>query len=289
MKFSDRLGITSSTKKIQIDFIDEELMNGLWNALKINVFEPLENINFGTHSPNEFGTFCEALWHHFYKLPIDTIPSDDYYSTKYIRKWFFETAEWFEIYNLLEFITELNTNTLHFDKNQFINFCNVVLEREFAGYRFINGKIAPITNTYEIEEIENAITHSESFTSLNGVNIHLKSALSKISDRVNPDYRNSIKESISAVESVSKAISKNNKDSLGAALDKIKGKINLHASQEKGFKLLYAYTSDSSGIRHALMDNTVCEFEDAKYMLISSSAFINYLITKADRAGITID
>jgi hypothetical protein len=289
MKFSDRLGITSSTKKIQIDYIDDDLMNGLWNALKINVFEPLENMNFGTYGSSEFRTLCEALWHHFFKLPIDTIPHDNYDSNKYIRKWFFETAEWFEVYNLLEFITKLNTNTLHFDKTLFITFCNTVLEREFSGYRFINGNIAPITNTYEIAEIENAITHSESFTSLNGVNIHLKSALSKISDRVNPDYRNSIKESISAVESVSKAISKNNKDSLGAALDKIKGKINLHASQEKGFKLLYAYTSDSSGIRHALMDNTVCEFEDAKYMLISSSAFINYLITKADRAGITID
>lgn len=274
---------------MQIDSIDDDLINGLWNAIKIHVLDPLDRTNFGTYGPNEFKNFCEALWHHFYKLPVDTVPYHNSDGIKHIRNWFFNEAAWYEVYNFIEFITKLNTNTLHFDKTQFINFCDAVLEREFAGYRFINGSIAPITNKYEISELETALDHSAQFSSLKGANIHLKSALSKLADKTNPDYRNSIKESVSAIESVAKVISQNNGDSLGGALDKIKGKINLHAALEKGFKQLYGYTSDASGIRHALMDNSKCEFEDAKYMLISSSAFINYLIVKADKAGVKLD
>lgn len=288
-KFSDRLGITTSVKEMQIDSIDDELMNGLWNAIKIHVLDPLDRANFGTYGPDEFKLFCEALWHNFYKLPVDTVPYHNSDGIKHIRNWFYNQADWYEIYNFIEFITKLNTNTLHFDKARFISFCESVLVREFSGYRFVNGSLAPITNQYEIGEVETALDHSSQFTSLKGVNIHLKSALSKLSDKTNPDYRNSIKESISAIESIAKVISQKSSDSLAGALDKIKGKINLHAALEKGFKQIYGYTSDASGIRHALMDNTTCEFEDAKYMLISCSAFINYLIVKADRAGIKLD
>ena len=287
-KFSDRIGITNSTKEMQIDSMDDELMNGLWNSIKLHVIDPLVNANFGNYGRDEFETFCQFIWHNFYKLPVDTVPYHTHERIKHIRDWFFHESAWFEIYNFIELITKLNTNTLHFDKTKFISFCETVLEREFAGFRFINGEIAPITNKYEINEVETALNQSDQFTSLRGVNIHLKSALSKLSDKSNPDYRNSIKESISAIESIAKVISQKNSDSLSGALDKIKGKINLHSALEKGFKQIYGYTSDASGIRHALMDNTKCEFEDAKYMLISCSAFINYLITKTDKAGIKL-
>ena len=116
----------------------------------------------------------------------------------------------------------------------------------------------------------------------------LKSALAKLSDRLNPDYRNSIKESISALESLTKIISKNSKDSLGASLDKIKGKLKIHSALERGFKQIYGYTSDTDGIRHALTEETNCDFEEAKFMIVSCSAFINYLVIKANKAGITI-
>jgi hypothetical protein len=48
---------------------------------------------------------------------------------------------------------------------------------------------------------------------------------------------------------------------------------------------MYGYTSDAEGIRHALMDEPTLESEDAKFMLVSCSAFVNYLRSKAARAG----
>lgn len=287
MKFSQRIGNTSSIKQLQIDSVDDDLKNGLWNGLKIYVLDKLSKYSQYSGA-TQFDVFCSIMWHNFYKLPIDTIPEYHSTSEKYIRNSFFK-GPWYNVYDHLEFIANINSNSVPIDSYKFKEFCNGIFEREFSGYRFIDDKISPITNENEIEEIENAINQSGHFTSLKGANIHLKSALEKLSDKKTPDYRNSIKESISAIESVSKAISGNAKDSLGAALDKIKGKIKLHSALEKGFKQLYGYTSDSDGIRHALMEDHNCDFEDAKYMLVSSSAFINYLIIKAEKAGLKLE
>jgi hypothetical protein len=118
------------------------------------------------------------------------------------------------------------------------------------------------------------------------VNAHLKKALDLLSDRKKPDYRNSIKESISAVEAICNLITSNTKATLGQALKEIEEKAKLHSALKKAFNSLYGYTSDAEGIRHALLDESSLDFEDAKFMLVSCSGFINYLKVKASKTGI---
>ncbi len=44
---------------------------------------------------------------------------------------------------------------------------------------------------------------------------------------------------------------------------------------------MYNWTSQDGGIRHANSDEEITiSFEDAKYMLVICSAFVNYLIAK---------
>ncbi len=286
MKFSQRMGITPLTKLIQSEDIDMELRNSLWSTFKMYFLDKL-NKRRSYSGECEFDFFLTVLWFTFYKLPIDKIPQDQSASEYIIRDTFYKYS-WHQVYDFLEFIACLDTSILKFDHDNFVGWCNTMLERENSAFRFIDDKIAPITNPTEIKEIEEAIELSGQFTTLKGANTHLKNSLDKLSDKKNPDYRNSIKESISAVESVAKAISKGKADTLGAALDKIKGKTKIHPALEKGFKQLYGYTSDSDGIRHALMDKSTCEFEDAKFMLVSCSAFINYLIAKATKFNIEL-
>lgn len=95
------------------------------------------------------------------------------------------------------------------------------------------------------------------------------------------DYRNSIKESITAVEAISRSITG----------EKV---LNFKKMEERGliipsvlrqaFEKLYGYTNDEkTGIRHALMDDEgsyVPQAEEALFMLVSCSAFINYLNKK---------
>jgi hypothetical protein len=76
-----------------------------------------------------------------------------------------------------------------------------VLESELSGWRFVGDQITKITSKAEIEEIEAAL--SSPFTP---VNTHVDNALKKMSDKKSPDYRNSIKESISAVEALCRII-----------------------------------------------------------------------------------
>jgi hypothetical protein len=289
MKFSQRQGITPTSKPIQVDSVDDDLRNGLWNGIKTYVIDAQSKSGrYGyADGDTQFDGLCSIVWHHYFKLTIDSIPDSHYKCESYIKQRFYK-GQWFEVYDFLEFLVDIESDYLNLNHDKFKEFCNGIFERDFAGYRFIDGKISPIINEHEIKELEESIGVTQRFTSLKGANIHLTNALSKISDRKNPDYRNSIKESISAIESVAKIISNNSKDSLGGALDKIKGKIKLHAALERGFKQLYGYTSDSDGIRHALTEEPNCDFEDAKYMLVSCSAFINYLVVKADKAGIKL-
>jgi len=280
MKFSERIGIIRAKDSIQLDYIDDDLKNGLWNAFQIYYLDRLENQYL---SNTHYHSFFKNLWHIFFKLPLDTLDNWRDSTKSQLREWFFNW-EWFQIYDFIEFISKTESPT---NNEKFRLFCNNVLEKEISGYRFINGLIAPITSESEINEIDTAIENAGN-KNLKGVKTHLESALRKLSDRDTPDYRNSIKESISAIESIAKVISNNEKDSLGGALNKIKGKINLHPSLERGFKQIYGYTSDADGIRHALTEESTCDFEDAKYMLVSSSAFVNYLIIKANKAGINI-
>jgi hypothetical protein len=154
-----------------------------------------------------------------------------------------------------------------------------------AGYRLVSGRIVEITSEEEIKAIEQALALPDS---LKPVREHLSQSLTLLSNRQKPDYRNSIKESISAVESLAKIISKQNGATLGPALDAVEKKTKLHAVLKQAFQKLYGYTSDAQGIRHALMDEPTLDAEDAKFMLVSCSAFVNYLVVKAQKAGIML-
>ena len=55
-------------------------------------------------------------------------------------------------------------------------------------------------------------------------------------------------------------------------------KDKIHPAMKGAFEKLYGYTSDANGIRHANgLGEGDSTFEEAKYMLISCSAFVNYL------------
>jgi hypothetical protein len=99
-----------------------------------------------------------------------------------------------------------------------------------------------------------------------------------LSDRQGADFRNSIKESISAVEAASRLGTGQTKASLGDALKHVP---NLHPALKNGFSAIYGYTSDQSGIRHSLLDEPDIDYADAKFMLVACAAFTSFLHTKA--------
>lgn len=108
----------------------------------------------------------------------------------------------------------------------------------------------------------------------------MQEALKKLSPTT-IDYRNSIKESISAVECICREIT--GESTLDKSLKKIESKgVTFNSQMKKGLENLYYYTNDAdTGIRHALMDDKNAPTADeAIFMLVSCSAFVNYLIKK---------
>lgn len=202
----------------------------------------------------------------------------------YIKSYYFD-CNWFEVYDFIEFLANntlsgYNYKTSGKTKNdRFVDACNEVLTREISAYRFVNKKITKITSKQEISEIVQCLKKTSKFST---VNQHFSQAFNLLTDRKNPDYRNSIKESISAIESLAKIIAKDKNGTLGQVLKKLKDEINLHPALESGFSSIYGYTSSADGIRHALMEEENLDFDDAKFFLVSCSAFINYLIAKTE-------
>lgn len=279
MSFSERHGLKPVREIIQLDSIDEPLKNSLWSLLKIHVWDDVRQSTgmYGgcyLSGNKEHKALCDRLWLNYFKKPLDHLDNDWDKVLSELRSYFFKCS-WNEVYDFIEFVAN-NYRKYQFQE-AFINHCNAILEKEMSAFRFVDGLITKITNQQEVEEIENALE-----TSTGPVNSHLRRSLELLSNREKPDYRNSIKESISAVESyVAIAVGKE-KGTLGSLLKKLEDEVGLHPALKTAFSNLYGYTSDKGGIRHAMTEMENTDFSDAKFMLVVCSAFINFVEGKAD-------
>jgi hypothetical protein len=287
MRFSERYGHKPVRELIQLDSIDEELKNGIWSLLKIYYWDKAEYSSDGfsggyrltSGRNNELNTLCQRLWFNFFKIPLDRLSGDWSEVLEKLRKHFF-TAKWFEVYDFIEFVANNFPKDYHETNSKFMTACNSVLEKEMSAYRFVDGLITRIAHEEEIKAIEKAIDQGEQLVSK-----HIRRSLELMSDRSNPDYRNSIKESISAVERLAAHVTKEEKGTLGQLIKQLETHFDLHPALKSAFSSMYGYTSDEGGIRHALSDKKETDFEDAKFMLVVCSAFINYVEGKLKDHG----
>lgn len=191
-------------------------------------------------------------------------------------------GDWHEIYDFIEFCLEnfmtcrlVDPSTEHLTCDEFSKACNYWLEREMSAWRIVGKRVTRITSPEEIEAVEAAIILTDKYEP---VSTHIATAQKHLCDRKTPDYRNSIKEAISAVESMCCILTNDPKATLGNALKRIEqGGIKLHPSLKKAFDKLYGYTCDEGGIRHSFLDQSEIDFAGAKFMLVSCSAFVNLL------------
>lgn len=286
MRFSQRIGVTPVKVDLQIESMDNDLRTGLWNVFKILYIDSSPPSYNDQLNQSELHRLFSLLWLDHFKLPLDSLPIWYREASKHVREGFLKNWSWYEVYDFLEFVVKKDKTLSR--SESLTNACNRMLERELSAYRFVNQELVQITDKVEIKEVEEAINTAHP-KGLQGVNVHLSTALQMLADKRNPDYRNSIKESISAVESIAQVMSGDPKATLGNALKLIEEKIGIHKALKSGLSSIYGYTSDAEGIRHAMLEEREIHFEDAKYMLVSCSAFINYLIVKSDRAGIPLN
>lgn len=277
MSFAERNGFIAE-KAIQINSIDDSLRSRLHNLITL-IFNSLSNKE-------------KMLIHILDKLGYDIAMNTGQQNLSMFHDLFKEHTHkkpWYLPYEIVELVLEYIQNAdLFFEYNpkKYSIYCkaiNQILEEEKSGYRIIEGKLVNIVSEEEIESINTSTN-----TTFESVNKHIKKALAFYADRKNPDYENSVKESISAVEAMCCIItgSKGSQATLGNTIKKLTDHgISIHSAMQSAFSSLYGYTSDSSGIRHGGINFTSVSQEDAKYMLVSCSAFVNYLIEKYAQIG----
>jgi AbiJ N-terminal domain 4 len=274
--FSQRHGYTSLEKAFQRESIDITLRTKLWNILKLTVWDRYER--YQRHhgdTTEQIDHLVRRLWLHYFNYDLDRKP--EFYDTTWAKgsrtsiKEYFFSCEWYQVYDLIEIISKDITNLISDATREWIN---ETLEEQNSAYRFVGTEIAEITDKNEIHGIETALATADSL-----VRTHLDTALRMLSDKESPDFRNSVKESISAVEAACRLISGSNSDTLANALKRVQ---NLHPAMSRAFTQLYGYTSDASGIRHSLTDEATITYADAKFMLVACSAFVSYLKVTAN-------
>ena len=266
--FSERNGYVQPKNIVYKEMISTDLANSLCTCYDI-----LQNNNYENYKQLEQYLWTEFLHErlsnfHYGYMQVQIVATNILLSDKH---------PWYKKFDLIEkslIYLRNNYNFLERDVDSFVQNINHYFEELNYGYRIVDDIILPISSEEEKEIIDNAINSSK-----NNIKAHLHTALILYSKRPDADYRNSIKESISAVEAFCRE--QTDESTLGGALNKLKDKgIVIPEMMKTAFNKLYAYTCQpTSGIRHALMDEEgtyIPQQEEAMFMLVSCSAFINY-------------
>lgn len=264
--FSERMGFVKPPEFMQLDGISVELHNLLWNfccqSFKVFCDEDEFEIDFSNvqrikiiqREINDLlkkkdGTFCVSN-------------NLGFSSSLALRS--FDRLAWYEIYSVCEYLCQNLDEEACGDLNR-------ILVRENSGFRLNDGcQLVPITNQQELDEVSEA-QHS----SVDMVALHMNKAVACFADREKPDYDNSIKEAVSALEALAQKIT-GEKGTLGALIKKL----DLHPCLIQSVDKLYGYTSDG-GIRHAKKDgDPEADFDTAKFVIVTASALINFITAK---------
>jgi len=267
-KFSERQGIEIVSKALQTDGMTDELRNSLWNVLYLSIWDHARFKNPGIYKDIDYLVYIKLFFINFLKHPVDRAPDRLQNVQLFIRNQYFGFA-WNRVYDFIEFTIQLYpsiSKNLHQDLNG-------VLRHELSGYHLISGQFVPVTDPNEVTAMQEVLDDSR----FSGVQTHFRTAISHLSNKENPDYRNCIKESISAVESMARVITENKKAVLSDALKLLEKEKKLHPALKEGFIKLYGYASDEGGIRHAMLDEPNISQADAKFFLLSCTSFVNYL------------
>ena len=279
--FSERYNYTKPSDVIIREQITPEIQNAICSC-----YDRLQELfnNSRTYNEDPYFDMEKYLWTYFLNQREGNFQDGRMYhivATGFLEN---ERNSWYRKLDLVEFtikyLYDLGQKNYRFSSvsNSFISQLNYEFERLNFAYRVVNTEIIEITSKEELVAVESSMHDSP-----NNIRIHLNNALERYAQRPIGDYRNSIKESISAVEAYCREIT--GESSLGKALNKLKNKgLVIPSVLKDAFEKLYAYTNQpETGIRHALMDKDgsyTPDSEEALFMLVSCSSFINYLNKK---------
>jgi hypothetical protein len=274
MSFAVRMGFEVQNP-LGLEEMSEKLSTSLWNILfsyffgydhMIRTGRLKEQISYQELSSKIFS----ILWTECMHRKVNKIAGPATYKLLELEE-YWESCQPYQKYGIIEFLASLEYPS----KKNYIEECNDCLKKMGSPYQFADVLLVQITNELELTEVGQALHHPKA-----PVQEHMKQAVQLFSDRENPDYRNAVKEAILAVGTICR--DQTNEKDLRKALDKMINKgVVINNQLKEAFQKLYDYTNGPDGIRHELLENAqTVGFEEAKFMIVACSAFVNYITAK---------
>jgi hypothetical protein len=273
LPFSQRNNHVPVRTMTQLTDFDTPTRNAMWSVLAVARSHAEDQYD----ASEKLAYFTQMLWMRHLELPIDEAP---YYAVGFAQmKKIFLEGSYIQVFDLVEFL--LLAAPRSFGIEDLSDLWNQAFEKYKVGYRIIDGLVVQIDTDVEVQAVETALEDAQPYE---GARYHLAQALKLLADRENPDYPNSVKESLSAVESLGEAIT--GRDTLGKAVKEFeKNGVKVHPAQIRAWDNMYGWASNEGGIRHSTQTIPDVTPELAKYTLITTSAFVSWLIDAARKAG----
>ncbi len=262
--FSERMGFVKPPEFMQLDEMTTELSNllqnfcmRLLNSGRCHDISSMEDQLNDLLKKRKRSFQCWVLDIMGYSACFD----EDVFGQSYGRLGFHEK------YSLLELIVP------EVGGSAGVGELNSILERENSAYRMNEEfNLVPISNEEEISSV--SISQK---SQIGTVGDHMNQAVTLFADRQNPDYTNSIKEAVSALEALAQDITGNPRGTLGQLIKEM----DIHPSLKEAVSKLYGYASDG-GIRHAKKDGDPdADFDTAKFVIVTASALVNFISAKS--------
>ncbi len=250
----------------QLESLDNETRLAIWNRL----FVAFEAMQKRRDTADHLQESLKRVW----RLPLQRSVEDYRYTTcRRACETVVMDAPWHEVLTLLEILVEsveLEAPELGLAFGAVLN--EDVLSKHLVGYRFIGAVLTPITSDVETDVVNEALGNG---TLNDTARSHLQNSVKLLSDRDNPNYRKAMAEAIDAVESAVHALT--GETVLSKGLKRInRGEEGLHPALASAWEKMYSWASDE-GVRHADFGTAPKDQALATYVVVTSSAFLNYL------------
>ena len=278
LNFSQRSGLSPLPTQLKLGQLSKEVRSLIWNEIHSTVISSRRNVDYAT---SLLGRDWEQILRSFFvrelHKPVHQFSNILDIHIQELSDLIF-TGQFNVVFDFVEFVLQhpLCPPSLPSGINQ-------ALSDGRAAYRVVNtNTIMPIGTEAEAEAIQKAIWDAKS-AKLDGVVSHLISSATSLR---HGKWADSVRESISAVESIAVHLA-SEKKTLGAALSVLEKSGHLHGALKGAFSSLYGFTSDEEGIRHALVLENKANVDeaDAMFMFGACASFVSYLITKGREIG----
>ena len=279
MSFSKRYGFKEDDIIYQKEGMSKDLRNSLWNAIDECYWSKMKGCRYLSENQDMEFLF-HRLWRNFFKFDIDTL--NDFWKDLHTKmRNHFQSAEWFEVYDLVEFISKNYPGDMEETNKKFIKICNYYLERERAAYRIVDGKIVETTSDLEIKEIEALLKRKDAIIEIKK---DLRKASSLIFKKDTVDFKEPVIHITRAFDNFERFLDKN----IQLPVLEFEEKIDHILKETPEIDSLVICIREMFHKLKKIGNSDIpvsgkVDFEDVKFILVQTVSYMNFFLHKISK------